>query len=110
MLSAVFRSTIVQLATPDELRGRVTSIHMLVVTSGPRLGDVESATVAAIAGTQFAVVSGGLLVLVGVAAVVRAFPELMAHVLPTTRVGRSEGDRSPGPPAASGADAAGGAS
>ncbi len=83
VLSAVFRSTIVQLETPDELRGRVTSIHILVVTSGPRLGDLEAATVAALTGPQFAVVSGGLLVLVGVAAVVRIFPELIGHVLPT---------------------------
>ena len=82
MLSAVFRSTIVQLETPDELRGRITSIHMLVVTSGPRFGDIEASAVAALAGPQFAVVSGGLLCLVGVVAVVRAFPGLAAHVLP----------------------------
>ena len=50
VLSAVFRSTIVQLETPDMLRGRVTSIHILVVTSGPRLGDIEAATVAAVIG------------------------------------------------------------
>jgi len=86
VLSAVFRSTIVQLETPDELRGRVTSIHILVVTSGPRLGDLEAATVAALTGPQFAVVSGGILVLVGVAAVVRVFPELVGHVLPTRPV------------------------
>ncbi len=85
MLSAVFRSTIVQLETPDELRGRVTSINMLVVTSGPRLGDMEAAAVGALAGPQFAVVSGGLLCILGVAWVVRAFPELTAHVLPGRR-------------------------
>jgi MFS family permease len=80
VLSAVFRSTIVQLATPDELRGRVSALHILVVTSGPRIGDVEAAAVAAIAGAQFSVVSGGLLCLVGVVVVVRLFPELAAHV------------------------------
>ena len=47
VFSAVFRSTLVQLETPDELRGRVMSIHILVVTSGPRLGDIEAAVVAA---------------------------------------------------------------
>ena len=57
VLSAVFRSTILQLGTPDELRGRVTSIHLLVVTSGPRLGDLEATGVAAIFGAQFSVVS-----------------------------------------------------
>jgi MFS family permease len=85
MLSAVFRSTIVQLETPDELRGRITSIHMLVVTSGPRLGDMEAAAVGAVAGPQFAVVSGGLLCIAGVVWLVRVFPELASHVLPSGR-------------------------
>ncbi|HSL34411.1 MAG TPA: MFS transporter [Candidatus Limnocylindrales bacterium] len=80
VLSAVFRSTIVQLGTPDELRGRVTSIHILVVTSGPRLGDIEAATVAAVIGPQLSVVSGGLLCVAGVVVVARLFPELAAHV------------------------------
>ena len=80
VLSAVFRSTIVQLETPDTLRGRVTSIHILVVTSGPRIGDIEAATVASIVGAQLSVVSGGLLCLAGVAVVARLYPELAAHV------------------------------
>ena len=81
VLSAVFRSTIVQLETPDTLRGRVTSIHILVVTSGPRIGDIEAATVASIVGAQLSVVSGGLLCLAGVAVVARLFPELATHVV-----------------------------
>jgi MFS family permease len=81
VLSAVFRSTIVQLDTPDTLRGRVTSIHILVVTSGPRLGDIEAATVASIVGPQLSVVSGGVLCVAGVAVVARLFPELASHVL-----------------------------
>jgi MFS family permease len=80
VLSAVFRSTIVQLATPDQLRGRVSSIHILVVTSGPRLGDIEAAAAAAFIGAQASVVSGGVLCLLGVAVVARLFPELGRHV------------------------------
>jgi MFS family permease len=95
MLSAVFRSTIVQLDTPDELRGRVTSINILVVTSGPRLGDMEAAAVGALAGPSFAVVSGGVLCVLSVAWVVRAFPELRAHVLPGRRAGTTIGEASP---------------
>jgi len=68
----------VQLLTPDELRGRVTSIHILVVTGGPRLGDVEASAVASLAGAQLSVVSGGFLCLVGLVAIIRAFPELAA--------------------------------
>ena len=81
VFSAVFRSTLVQLETPDALRGRVTSIHSLVVTSGPRLGDIEAAVVAALTSPQFAVVSGGIACVVGVAAVARRFPELASHVI-----------------------------
>jgi MFS family permease len=80
VLSAVFRSTIVQLAAPDELRGRVSSIHILVVTSGPRLGDIEAAAAAAVIGAQASVISGGVLCVLGVAVVARLFPELRRHV------------------------------
>jgi ENTS family enterobactin (siderophore) exporter len=79
VLSAVFRNTIVQLATPDALRGRVTSIHTLVVTSGPRIGDIQSAVVAAFIGPGQAVVAGGVLCLAGVGAIGRWFPELERH-------------------------------
>jgi hypothetical protein len=81
VFSAVFRSTLVQLETPDELRGRVMSIHILVVTSGPRLGDIEAALVASITTPQFAVVSGGVLCVLGVGVVARRFPELARHVI-----------------------------
>jgi MFS family permease len=81
MLSAVFRNTMLQLATPDELRGRVTSIHALVVTSGPRIGDIQASLVAAVIGPGQAVVAGGLLCLAGVGGVVRLLPELPAHTV-----------------------------
>jgi MFS family permease len=83
--SAVVRSAIVQLETPDEIRGRVASIHILVVTSGPRLGDAEAAAVAAFTSPQFSVVSGGILCLVGLAAVVGRFPELRRYVSTVAR-------------------------
>ena len=73
-VSAVCRSTILQTATPDSMRGRMSSIFMLVVAGGPRVGDVESGVVAAAAGTQASVVSGGLLCMLGVAPIVLAFP------------------------------------
>jgi MFS family permease len=82
VMSAVLRNSIVQFETPDPLRGRVMSIHTLVVTSGPRLGDAEAAAVAAIAGAQFSVISGGVLCLVGLVAVLRLFPDLLSYELP----------------------------
>jgi ENTS family enterobactin (siderophore) exporter len=81
VLSAVFRATLVQLSTPDALRGRVMSIHGLVVTSGPRIGDIEAAAVASVVGPHAAVVSGGILCLLGVVVVARLFPELAGHMI-----------------------------
>lgn len=79
VLSAVFRSTALQLETPDQLRGRLTALHSLVVTSGPRLGDLEAATLASVVGAQASVVSGGVLCILGVLFVARQFPELAAY-------------------------------
>jgi MFS family permease len=73
-VSAVCRSTILQTATPDEMRGRMSAIFTLVVAGGPRLGDVESGTVAAVAGTRFSIVSGGVLCVLGILPVMAAFP------------------------------------
>lgn len=83
VISAVLRSSIVQLITPDGLRGRVSSIHVLVVTGGPRIGDAEASVVAAAIGTQLSVISGGLLTIAGLGAIALAMPEFrrldMAH-------------------------------
>lgn len=76
-VSAVCRSSINQSVTPDHLRGRMSSVFSLVVTSGPRLGDFESGSVAAVAGPRFSVVSGGLACVVGVGAILLAFPALL---------------------------------
>ena len=51
-VSAVCRSTINQTVTPDHMRGRMSSVFSLVVTSGPRLGDVESGAVAGAGGRR----------------------------------------------------------
>lgn len=51
------------------------------MTSGPRLGDIEAAVVASMTTPQFAVVSGGVLYVLGVGVVARRFPELVRHVI-----------------------------
>jgi MFS family permease len=78
-VSAVCRSTINQTVTPDHMRGRMSSVFSLVVTSGPRLGDVEAGAVAGLAGARFSVVSGGLACAAGVALVIVAFPALLRY-------------------------------
>ncbi|MGH9170171.1 MAG: MFS transporter [Acidimicrobiales bacterium] len=89
VVSAVFRGTIMQTEAPDELLGRVSSIHTAVVTGGPRLGDAEAGTVAALAGTQASVISGGLGCLVGVGLVWRLMPKFVQYVAPTRRTAQS---------------------
>jgi len=78
-VSAVCRSTINQSVTPDHMRGRMSAVFSLVVTGGPRLGDVESGSVASAFGVRASVVSGGLLCLLGVAGIMVAFPALARY-------------------------------
>jgi len=61
VISAVFRNVILQLSVPDELRGRLSQIHILVVTGGPRVGDLEAGLVGSWFTPGISVVSGGLL-------------------------------------------------
>ncbi|MFZ0013078.1 MAG: MFS transporter [Acidimicrobiia bacterium] len=75
VISAVFRTTILQLAVPDRLRGRLSSIQIAVVAGGPRLGDFEAGAVAAVTGPQFSVVSGGLMCILGAIFIARKVPE-----------------------------------
>lgn len=78
VISAVFRTTILQLQVPDRLRGRLNAINIAVVTGGPRLGDLEAGAVAAITTPRISVVSGGLACMAGVGVIARLMPELAA--------------------------------
>lgn len=80
VVSAVFRNTILQTTVPDALRGRLSAIHIAVVTGGPRLGDAEAGAVAALTSPRFSVVSGGLACVAGVAVLHRLRPELDRYV------------------------------
>jgi predicted MFS family arabinose efflux permease len=79
VISAIFRSTILQLSVPDRLRGRLFGIHSLVVTGGPRLGDFEAGLVARLVSPGFSVVSGGIACILGAGVVALAYPELRRH-------------------------------
>jgi MFS family permease len=87
-VSAVCRSIINQTTTPEELRGRMSAIFMLVVTSGPRLGDLESGLAASLITARVAVLSGGLACVFGVFAILAAFPALAAYDARTAVVNR----------------------
>lgn len=75
-VSAVCRSVINQSVTPDSMRGRMSSVYSLVVTSGPRFGDIEAGIVASLRDAQFSVVTGGLACIVGAVLIAAAFPAL----------------------------------
>jgi len=64
--------------TTDELRGRMSAVYSLVVSGGPRLGDIESGVVAGLTSALTSMFLGGLACVVGVGAVVLAFPQLAA--------------------------------
>jgi len=74
VISAVFRNTIIQLAVPDALRGRLSGLQIAVVTGGPRVGDLEAGAVAAAFGDTVSVVSGGLACIAGALVLARLLP------------------------------------
>jgi len=67
-VSTVLRQTIRQLATPNHLRGRMTSVNMIFFMGGPQLGEMEAGAVAALIGAAMSVVIGGVGCLIAVAA------------------------------------------
>ncbi|MGH9283244.1 MAG: MFS transporter, partial [Acidimicrobiales bacterium] len=79
VVSAIFRSTILQGAVPDPLRGRLSAIHIVVVTGGPRLGDLEAGVVAELVSPVFSVISGGAAVILGVIGLAAAVPAFVRY-------------------------------
>ncbi len=59
-VSTILRQTIRQLSTPNNLRGRMTSVNMIFFMGGPQLGEVEAGTVASVIGAPLSVVTGGI--------------------------------------------------
>ena len=66
MVSAAYRSTILQVAAPDELRGRLQGVFIVVVAGGPRAGDFLAGSVASGVGERAALVLGGVACIAGV--------------------------------------------
>lgn len=78
-LSTIIRNTIRQLQTPDQIRGRMTSVNQIFFQGGPQLGEIEAGVVAQIFGAPFAIVSGGIGCIIGLVLVVWKWPQLMAY-------------------------------
>jgi MFS family permease len=81
-ISSILRSTINQLSTPDELRGRMSSINSIFTSSGPQLGQFESGVVAAWLGAQMSALTGGLATLFVLIVVAASFPSLRQFQIP----------------------------
>jgi predicted MFS family arabinose efflux permease len=75
-ISVISRGALVQLATPDAYRGRVSAVEDVVGMAGPYLGNFRAGLVAGATTAGFAAISGGLLCVVGVALVAATIPAL----------------------------------
>jgi len=79
MASAAFRSTMLQEAASDEVRGRLQGVFTVVVAGGPRVADVAHGGVAAVAGTAATAAGGGVLVVVLVLVAAFAIPVFVRY-------------------------------
>jgi len=95
MVSVVVRQSLVQLWTPDEMRGRVASVNMIFIGASNELGEFESGLTAAWLGATRAVVLGGVGTLVVTGLWTALFPRLRAidELAPPAE----EGERSAAP-------------
>ena len=76
VISVVIRSSLVQIETPDEMRGRVSAVNSMFIGTSNQLGEFESGATAALFGTVPAVLIGGIGTLVVVLVWMRLFPKL----------------------------------
>lgn len=78
-VSMVLRNIVRQLGTPDQLRGRMTSVNMIFFMGGPQLGELEAGLVAQAFGPAVSVISGGIGCLLASAWVAWQTPELRTY-------------------------------
>lgn len=84
VVSAVFRGTMLLENTPEQLWGRVSALQLMVVTAGPRLGDVEAGLVAGAVGAPASIVVGGIACIAGTALVASRWPRFRHYESTTT--------------------------
>ena len=78
-VSTIIRNTIRQLQTPDEMRGRMTSINQIFFNGGPQLGEFEAGAVAQLFGTPFAIISGGIGCIIGLGFITVKWPRIWRY-------------------------------
>jgi MFS family permease len=77
VISVVIRSSLVQIETPDEMRGRVSAVNAMFIGTSNQLGEFESGATAALFGTVPSVLIGGIGTLLVVLLWIRLFPKLV---------------------------------
>ncbi|OZC55241.1 MFS transporter [Rhodococcus sp. 06-621-2] len=90
MISAAFRSTMLQTVATDEMRGRLQGVFIVVVAGGPRIGDVLHGAAAASVGTAAAAAGGGVLVVIGVSLAALALPAFIRYRVRSVARGMTE--------------------
>jgi MFS family permease len=89
MVSVVVRQTLVQLRTPDEMRGRVSAVNSVFIDTSNEMGSFESGTTAGLFGPVVSVVGGGVITVLVVGVIALTWPELrqmrrLTEVVPTS--------------------------
>ena len=74
MVSAVLRTSMLQIAAPEEMRGRMQGVFIVVVAGGPRLGDLRAGALASATSVTVAMVSGGVVIVVAMVVVALVVP------------------------------------
>ena len=77
MVSMILRSLVIQMSTPDELRGRISAVNSMFIIGGPMLGQFESGLVAGLFTPEISVVSGGLVCVLATLAILACVPKLV---------------------------------
>jgi MFS family permease len=78
-VSAIFRSTMLTVAVPDGMRGRLQGVFTVVVTGGPRIGDLYAGILTTLVALWFPPVLGGVVIIVLVATILRVVRSLRAY-------------------------------
>jgi MFS family permease len=81
-ISVIFRATIVQVATPDRLRGRVTGVDFVIGAGGPQLGNFRAGAVGSLTSPALSAVGGGLATVVGAGLIGLLVPGLLRYRAP----------------------------
>ena len=78
-VSTIIRNTIRQLATPDYIRGRMTSVNQIFFQGGPQLGEVEAGLAAQLLGAPVAIMLGGVGCILAVGWIARRWPQIRKY-------------------------------